>query len=294
MRQLGSVSKRENAETLSDFLLAKGIENQILDGEKDDQFEIWILNQDHLNEAKTWYDQFQHNPHDEQYSVFIKKAKKIKKEEAQELKQPPLYQDARTTVFYRNEAGFGPITMFLMGLSLIITIFSNYGEIQKVVFPLYFSLFSNGLPEILHGQIWRLITPIFIHFDWLHLFFNMIWLFDLGNTLESKLGKFRFLALILISAMISNFAQYLMSGPYFGGMSGVVYALLGYLWMRGKYDPNWPYRLPQTTVYFMLGWLVLCLTGLVGSIANTAHVVGLIAGSLWGFISSPYWHRWIK
>ena len=67
-------------------------------------------------------------------------------------------------------------------------------------------------------------------------------------------------------------------------MSGVVYALLGYFWMQGRYNPRFGVALHQTTVTMMLVWYVLCWTGIFGPIANWAHTAGALAGIAWGFL----------
>ena len=136
----------------------------------------------------------------------------------------------------------------------------------------------QDLEEIRHGQVWRLITPIFIHYGFLHLIFNMFWLRDLGSMIEHYKGMIFLTVLVLISAVISNVAQYLVSGPGAGGMSGVVYALFGYIWMKDRYAPHQGLNLLPHTWIYMLGWLAVCFTGLVGPVANTAHVVGLLIG----------------
>ncbi|HWI58437.1 MAG TPA: rhomboid family intramembrane serine protease [Bacillota bacterium] len=69
-------------------------------------------------------------------------------------------------------------------------------------------------------------------------------------------------------------------------MSGVVYGLLGYIWMRSKFDAGSGLFLHSSTVTMMLIWLVACYTGLLGPIANTAHTVGLLLGMGWGYLSS--------
>ena len=84
----------------------------------------------------------------------------------------------------------------------------------------------------------------------------------------------------------SNVAQFYHHGPVFGGMSGVVYGLLGYVWLRGKFDPASGLFVHSSTVTMMLIWLVACYVGLLGNIANTAHLVGLLMGAAWGYLSS--------
>jgi len=86
--------------------------------------------------------------------------------------------------------------------------------------------------------------------------------------------------------------EYAVSGPTtFGGMSGVVYGLFSFIWIRGRLDPSFPYRMPQQLVTFMLIWLGLGFTGWVGPIANWVHTGGLISGAVWGVISSGYLGR---
>ena len=81
-------------------------------------------------------------------------------------------------------------------------------------------------------------------------------------------------------------AQYLLSGPSFGGMSGVVYGLLGYIWMQGRFNPASGLSLQPQTVTMMILWFFLCLTGMVGHVANTVHAVGLAGGIAWGFLDA--------
>ena len=69
-------------------------------------------------------------------------------------------------------------------------------------------------------------------------------------------------------------------------MSGVVYGLFAFIWIRGRLDPSFPYHMPQQLVTFMLIWLGLGFTGWVGPIANWVHSGGLIVGALWGVSSS--------
>jgi GlpG protein len=62
----------------------------------------------------------------------------------------------------------------------------------------------------------------------------------------------------------------------------VVYALAGYVWMRGKYNPASGLFIDRQSVAILLIWLVVCYTGVIGPVANGAHVVGLLVGMAWG------------
>src|SRR5262249_13522307 len=141
--------------------------------------------------------------------------------------------------------------------------------------------FSSMLQEVRQGQLWRLITPIFLHFGWPHIIFNMLCLRDLGSMIEARQSSLQLAILVLGIGVCSNLGQYYMSGPAFGGMSGVIYGLLGYVWIRGKFDPGSGLFLHPSTVTMMLIWFVICYTPLLGHIANTAHAVGLVMGVAW-------------
>lgn len=69
-------------------------------------------------------------------------------------------------------------------------------------------------------------------------------------------------------------------------MSGVVYGLLGYIWMQGHFNPKFRVYLKKIIVIFMLIWFALCWTVLEQFVANMAHTVGLLIGIVWGFIGA--------
>lgn len=141
-----------------------------------------------------------------------------------------------------------------------------------------------------NGEYWRIVTPIFVHFGIFHLAFNGLWLWEFGRRVEALAGSMHFLLLVLFAGAVSNWSQYIWSGPsLFGGMSGVLYALLGYIWIGNMVAPHPALAIPRGIIAFMLLWLVLCMTGAVGlvmqgDIANAAHVSGLVVGMILGAV----------
>ena len=152
------------------------------------------------------------------------------------------------------------------------------------------------LHDVRQGQVWRLVTPILLHFSPTHLLFNMLALVYWGSVLESRYGTGRFLLMVLGLAVVTNLAQYFLgrglvwenghllciTSTQFGGMSGVIYGLFGFLWYKTRYRPQSDLRLPTAVIVIGLAWFVLCWTGALGPIANVAHTAGLAVGWLLG------------
>lgn len=133
------------------------------------------------------------------------------------------------------------------------------------------------------GQFWRLVTPDFLHFSWTHIIFNSVMLWFLGSQVEWFDGRGRLIILFLVISLMSNGLQYLVSGPLFGGLSGVVYGILGYCWLSQQRAPR--FQFPPALVTFAVIWMVLGFTPLpemvgLGRMANEAHLGGFVAGLL--------------
>lgn len=195
-----------------------------------------------------------------------------------------------------------PVTVGLALCCVLVAVWTNLGTSMEAVRWLTFiDLFTTAddrtrFPGLDQGQIWRLVTPIFIHFGIVHLVFNLMWLWDLGGIIESRWKSGRFLGLVLIIGVIANAAQFAVNWDFTngvrfanalsGGLSGVVYGLFGYVWMRSKRDASLHLHLNQQTVLLMLGWLVFCMTGMMGHVGNMAHAMGLLIGVIAGIIDS--------
>ncbi len=131
------------------------------------------------------------------------------------------------------------------------------------------------------GQVWRLLTPDFLHFSWTHIIFNAVMLWFLGSQVEWFDGRGRLVALFLATSIFSNGLQYLVSGPLFGGLSGVVYGILGYCWLSQRKAPR--FQFPPALVTFAVAWMVIGFTPLtellgLGRMANEAHLGGFVSG----------------
>ena len=131
------------------------------------------------------------------------------------------------------------------------------------------------------SELYRLITPAFLHFSALHIVFNLCWWWYLGGRVEKVLGKQTLLLLLVISAVISNTAQAILVNANFGGLSGVNYALVGFAWYCGAVYKSNTLMLPTNIFVFMLVWMLLGFADVLPiSMANWAHLFGLLSGLL--------------
>ncbi|MFG6667557.1 rhomboid family intramembrane serine protease [Halomonas sp. HNIBRBA4712] len=189
-----------------------------------------------------------------------------------------------------------PVTALIIGLSVLVFMLMNtLGDailIALTIVPVGSvngSLVAAGLSETLaSGQLWRLLSPAFLHFGLMHLIFNLMWVWYFGRQVELLQGSRAMLMLLLLAGVGSNLAQYATGTVLFGGMSGVVYALLGHVWLVSRKRPQSGFFVPNMLVVFMLGWMVFTMTSLAervgfGNVANEAHLGGLLVGLATGW-----------
>jgi GlpG protein len=291
MRHIGELADAKQAQVFGDFLVAHGIANQI-EAEPDGPSVIWIIEDDHLAAAQVWLDKFRNNPHGADFHEAATGAARARKAEAEDLAKYQRRIRSRKSLFVKfGGYGAGILTCTLIGICVVVAFYSRLGENRELLEKLFISdptrMTTGFLPEVFqHGEFWRLLTPVFLHFGVLHLLFNMMWLYQLGSMIEGRQGTLQLLVVVVVTGIFSNLAQYILSGPQFGGMSGVVYALAGYVWLRGKHDRASGLGLDQQSIIILLVWLVVCFTGFVGPVANYAHLAGLASGMAIGRISA--------
>ena len=173
----------------------------------------------------------------------------------------------------------GIVTLVIFSLCWFVFLGSELGWAQTIFNTLQF--YPQLSMDAFLANPLRLIGPAFFHFSWLHIVFNTMWWWQLGGSIEKTLGKATLINILLISAIVSNLGQYLVSGSNFGGLSGVVYALVGFVWWFGYLAPERGLSLAKPLVGFLLFWLVLGFVDLLPvNVANTAHLLGLISGCL--------------
>jgi GlpG protein len=187
-----------------------------------------------------------------------------------------------------------PVTLLLIALSILGFVLAYLLENVSWVSYLTFTPFRVDGQQLLFasmgGEYWRLVTPVFLHFGWLHIAFNCLWLWELGGRVEKVMGQVNMVLLFLVIAVVSNVSQFMFGGAgLFGGMSGVVYGLLGFSWVAPLLQPAWHIRPAGGVMLFMVGWLLACLVGLVevlgfGAVANAAHIGGLVCGAVLGVL----------
>ena len=193
-------------------------------------------------------------------------------------------------------------------VSILLALISNFGSLIAIIEPLTFTILkisNQGFISVstfeqtyfLENQWWRLISPMFIHFSFAHLAFNCLWIYILGEKIERVDNSITFLMLIIFSSICSNYLQFLWTGSsLFGGLSGVIYGLIGYcmiLEMDASYDR---YQLPSGLYLFMIVWLILGFMGILelfgfGSVANFAHLGGLVSGIFFAIIYKKIYAR---
>ena len=283
MRLIGHVPNELYGQKFQRFMRQKGIET-FLDVGRDEQWEVWALDEDQIADAGDQLSRFLTAPDDKAYEQDDDRSRKAPG--APKMPSRGRIIDARA-LFGGARRRPGPLTIGLVGLSILVTLFSSFGTNDAVLAPFMISnVGGTALPEVMRGEIWRLLTPIFAHGGLMHIAFNMMWLWDLGAMIESRKSSLTLALLVTGIGVLSNLGQYFLSGPSFFGMSGVVYGLLGYAWMHTRFAPQAGLLIRRDTVLMMTIWFFVCLSGLLGPIANGAHAVGFAVGSAWGYVSA--------
>ncbi len=274
---LVTLQQKSIALIFANYLQSLDIEAQVVASASDDQGWAVLCAADNLERSHSEFEQFIANPHHQKYQqVAWAQGHSVKINNNGNFLQ-------HVKASFIDQAG--PFTL---------TIFAFCWFVFAATFLVFFDASFNLLKFNMAGDLsqtfaqpWRLITPALFHFSILHIAFNTMWWWQLGGQIEKVLGLKHILVLFLLSALLSNFAQFFVSGPDFGGLSGVVYATVGFVWLYGHLNPGRGIHLSSSIIGFMLFWLLLGYTDFMPiNVANTAHLVGLLSGLGYAFILS--------
>lgn len=185
-----------------------------------------------------------------------------------------------------------PVSVIAILACLLVAAVSGLGSDPSAVRGLFFP--ASGLVGIAESPVLflRTLTPALLHFGAVHLVFNLLWLWYFGRMIEPVLPWWSYLLLLTLTAFTGNVAQYVWSGHgMFGGMSGVVYGLVGFIWMWQTLKPHSTLQLPKPMIMVFLAALVLMEVLASSMIASAAHVGGLLGGMGAGVIYALLFKR---
>lgn len=285
MNTLVCFSRPDLACTLRDYLISQRLSCVV--HEVDRQYCLVLDDAVDMEQAKAITDHFVNAPHDPRYQaaswennrrpVFTSRCDRPSSNLLQhsQIKAQLIHYPLTCLILLINIVMFGLMTVSI--------------ETRIWVDSMMFILPLNELQQT--GQWWRLLTPDFLHFSGIHIAFNLLLWWILARPIEQYLGKVSLLIIFIIISLSANISQLYVDGPNFGGMSGVVYGLLGFTWWIGWLKPQWGFRIQPQIVGFMLIWLVIGYADvLFVSMANTAHTLGLVSGCLlavaWSTVNS--------
>lgn len=302
MRKLATLANKKDLKVLEGYLYYHSIET--FNYEDPEDLNLWVVKDTDKEKAKSLFLSFE--------KIYLKKEGKAgelekllknaelgaskfdldKRLEEEKEKKSQVIDARKISSSQGGGFRFFSVTGVLILLSTIIFLWANSYKSTSVVYRLLLiSRFPKEiffLFEVSQGEFWRLITPIFIHGGIFHILFNMMWLYQLGRLIEDKEGSLFYGFFVFLVALVSNFVFYLVIGPHVGGMSGVVYGIVGYLWAYRRIAPMSAYLLDEGLLRFFFIWYLISwgLT-LVGSgfgfgIANTVHGMGAFVGILLG------------
>jgi GlpG protein len=289
-----------------------------LESARPEAWEVWIKNEDLMAQAKEELATFLANPKDPKYSAALKQANQILRNQREEARlrqrniQSPRLDDNRSSMF---SGRLPPLTLTLIILCCVFGLLTSFSQPSpenrlglSIVKQLKFvdmGLYSKSkdpAASLKRGEYWRVFTPAFLHGDPLHLLMNMLGLASLGRIVERMIGLRRYALLLVLLAAGSHLPQGLLGenlfgfkglsgSPNFVGISGVIMGLFGYVAVKTKMRPDLGFAL-SAQAYFMVGILLVLgfageMFGKVGNLhmANFAHLGGLVAGAILGFLS---------
>jgi rhomboid protease GluP len=192
------------------------------------------------------------------------------------------------TVALRQPTTRPVITYIFMGLNILVFLLQQVSQAtQGDDLVAMLGLKVNEL--IVQGQYWRLLTPMFLHGDILHLGFNMYALYIFGPSLERYFGHLRFITLFILSGFAGNVLSFMFSAAQSLGSSTAIFGLLGaegvFLYRNRQLFGGSARRALNNLILMAIINLVYGFSS--RGIDNWGHLGGLIGGTLFAWIGGP-------
>lgn len=297
MRTAGQIRDKQQARRFADYLLTRGISVRLT--ACPEGFTLWVYDEDHLPDVRDELARFLAAPADPRYDV-AREAEQLRAAAAPPPQAPPRVLEIGADSPAPIPLAATPLTFALIVFAVVVALYTNLEQpITPAINDLAIASMKelpgklyqwDGLDQIRHGEVWRLITPSFLHFGPVHLLGNCLWIADLGRQIEARRGTLTLAIMVLVFGVASNYAQYIVAGPNFGGLSGVVFGLFAHAGLLSRFAPSTGLVIHPRTAAFMGLWLIVCSTGLLGPKSDIAHLVGLVLGVATGGIA-VWWHE---
>lgn len=179
-----------------------------------------------------------------------------------------------------------PTTLFLLSITSLVFLamqFLYMGNASTAPIIYQFGGMYGQALRLDPSQIWRLITPIFVHIGWEHFLFNGITLYFLGQVAESIWGSWKFLAIYILSGIMGNlFTFFLTPDVVAAGASTSIFGLFTALVVAGHFSGN-PYLRQLGQTYQALIVINLLFNLFTPGISMVGHLGGIVGGLLCAF-----------
>jgi GlpG protein len=308
MRQVATLADEVLARRFGDYLRSLGIQAKTetaspaipssAEGTSSEaRYEVWVFDEDRVAEARGLFAEFQVDPQSGRFSIDPPGPMwpSIPRPSQLTQLQPGRLLDGGRAV----EAGGRGLSWTVAALAVVVYLAGlwherrngNAGEWSPLARRLTFRPIDAAGREVdasplAPSEPWRWVTPIFVHRHFLPLGFNLALWLGLALYFEPRRGGLRLFLLMIVTGIVSNITQDawpLRSAAAFGGLAGVNFGLMGYLWVKSLTDRRSGLELPANLVMFSFVILTVTLMGLIPGASAGGPLGGMVAGGLLGY-----------
>ena len=289
MRQLTHFDKEAPALRFRDFILSEGIEATV-NPSREGGFNFWVHDEERVDDAQRLLELFERDSDSPEIQSKLREAQNKRKREmaeaAQIQRRVESIERAQKDAQRRTNSA-GPVTLFLIlgivGFAAMALLSQGDAGVQQV-----YAVLQASREQIESGELWRLITPVFVKHGLprpmavLSILFTAFWLRTLVTPIEWMKGSLHVLAMFIVSAAVQTIAELYAIGISVGGVLGLITTFYIYIYTRGQLDPTMPVRLrPETHFWFIL-WVVFTLASPSATLFIPRLIAGGLVGAIWG------------